>query len=212
LEWKDLYAFVINNKDRLKDDIAAAMSDETLQLGLITSNISEKPIGFPQAMMFFYDQRAKDQTVMNKNVYHGYLSSAEVRSAPERLFEQHCETSGKIKWFYKNGDMGQEFFAIVYEDNFGKQKSFYPDYILGDIDGNIWIVETKGGFTRSGQSEDIDAYTAKKFSDLQRYLKKYNKLGGIVRQDKQSQKLCICTDNYSDDIHSDGWRLLSDVL
>jgi len=212
LEWKDLYAFVINNKDRLKDDIAAAMSDETLQLGLITSNISEKPIGFPQAMMFFYDQKAKDQTVMNKNVYHGYLSSAEVRSAPERLFEQHCETSGKIKWFYKNGDMGQEFFAIVYEDNFGKQKSFYPDYILGDIDGIIWIVETKGGFTRSGQSEDIDAYTAKKFSDLQRYLKKYNKLGGIVRQDKQSQKLCICTDNYSDDIHSDGWRLLSDVL
>jgi len=163
-------------------------------------------------MMFFYDQQAKDQAVMSKNVYNGYLSSAEVRSAPERLFEQYCETSSKIKWLYKNGDKGQEFFSIVYDDNFGKQKSFYPDYILGDVDGNIWIVETKGGFTRSGQSEDIDAYTAKKFNDLQRYLKKYNKLGGIVRQDKQSQKLCICTDDYSDDIRSDGWRLLSDVL
>jgi len=212
LEWHDFYAFVINNKSKLKDDIAAAMADETLQLELKTQNITEKPIGFPQAMMFFYDQRAKDQTVMSRNVYHGYLTSAEIRSASERLFEQYCETSSRIKWFYKNGDKGLEFFSIVYEDNFGKQKSFYPDYIVEDVDGGIWIIETKGGFTRSGQSEDIDAYTAKKFNDLQRYLKKYNKLGGIVRQDKQSQKLCICTDNYNDDIHSDSWRLLSDVL
>lgn len=212
LEWHDFYAFVINNKNMLKEDIAAAMADESLQLGLITQNTTEKPIGFPQTMMFFYDQRAKDQAVVSKNVYHGYLSSAEVRSASERLFEQYCESSPQIKWFYKNGDKGIEFFSIVYQDNFGKQKSFYPDYIVGDTDGGIWIIETKGGFSRSGQSEDIDAYTAKKFSDLKRYLKKYNKLGGIVRQDKQSQKLCICTDDYSDDIHSAGWRLLSDVL
>ncbi|MCL2841666.1 MAG: DEAD/DEAH box helicase family protein [Defluviitaleaceae bacterium] len=212
LEWRDFYAFVINNKGKLKDDIAIAMADETLQLEFKVQNITEKPMGLPQAMMFFYDQQANDQTVMSKNVYHGYLSSAEVRSASERLFEQYCETSAKIKWFYKNGDKGLEFFSIVYEDNFGKQKSFYPDYIVEDINGGIWIIETKGGFTRSGQSEDIDEYTAKKFNDLKRYLKKYNKLGGVVRQDKQSQKLCICTDNYSDDIHSDSWRLLSDIL
>jgi len=212
LEWRDFYAFVINNKGRLKYDIAAAMADETLQLELKTQDITDKPIGFPQTMMFFYDSQAKDQAVMSKNVYHGYLSSAEIRSASERLFEQYCETSGKIQWFYKNGDKGLEFFSIVYEDNFGKQKSFYPDYIVGDVSGNIWVIETKGGFTRSGQSEDIDAYTAKKFNDLNRYLKKHNKLGGIVRQDKQSQKLCICTDNYSDDIRSNDWRLLSDVL
>jgi len=162
--------------------------------------------------VFLYDAGAKEQSMMSKNVYSGYLSSAEIRSTSERLFEQYCETSNRIKWFYRNGDKGLEFFSIVYEDNFGKQKSFYPDYIIEDIDGGIWIIETKGGFSRSGQSEDIDAYTAKKFSDLRRYLKAYNKLGGIVRQDKQSQKLCICTDEYSDDIRSDGWRLLSDVL
>lgn len=212
LEWHDFYAFVINNKNKLKEDIVAAMSDEALQLGLTTQNITEKPIGFPQATMFFYDQRAKDQAVMSRNVYHGYLSSAEVRSASERLFEQHCESSPRIKWFYKNGDSGPEFFSIVYQDNFGKQKSFYPDYIVGDVDGGLWIIETKGGFSRSGQSEDIDAYTAKKFNDLRRYLKMYSKLGGIVRQDKQSQRLCICTENYSEDIRSDSWQLLTDVL
>jgi len=212
LEWHDFYAFVINNKDKLKEDIALAMADEALQIQLNVQNTTEKPIGLPQTMMFFYDKQAKDQAIMSKNVYHGYLSSAEVRSASERLFEQYCETSDKIKWIYKNGDKGLEFFSIVYEDNFGKQKSFYPDYIVEDVDGSIWIIETKGGFTRSGQSEDIDAYTAKKFIDLQRYLKKYNKLGGIVRQDKKSQKLCICVDNYNEDIHSENWQLLSDML
>lgn len=63
--------------------------------------------------------------------------------------------------FYKNGDKGIEYFSIVYTDNFGKQKSFYPDYIVGALDGSAWIIETKGGFTRSGDSEDIDKYTAK---------------------------------------------------
>ena len=41
---------------------------------------------------------------------------------------------------------------------------------------------------------------------------KYHLHGGIVRQDKQSGELCICTNNYSDDIKSDSWQLLSDVL
>jgi len=135
-----------------------------------------------------------------------------VRSASERLFEQYCENSPKVAWFYKNGDKGPEYFSIVYQDSFQKQKSFYPDYIIGTIDGQIWIIETKGGFNRYGQSEDIDAYTAKKFGYLKKYIDKYKKLGGIVRQDKQSQQLCICTDNYNDDIHSDSWQLLSELF
>ncbi|MDR2571680.1 MAG: DEAD/DEAH box helicase family protein [Oscillospiraceae bacterium] len=212
LEWKDLYAFVINNKDKLKDDVLAAMSDETLQIELPVQGTTQKPIGFPHTTMFFYDLSAKDQTVMNKNVYHSYLSSAEYRSAPERIFEQYCETSNKIKWFYKNGDKGQEYFSIVYNDNLGKQKSFYPDYILGDTDDRVWVIETKGGFSQSRQSEDRDIFTPLKFVGLQRYLKNYNMLGGVVRQDKQSQRLCICTDRYSDNIQSDNWRLLSEVL
>ena len=90
--------------------------------------------------------------------------------------------------------------------------SFYPDYIVETTDGKVWIIETKGGFTKCGDSEDIDKYTAKKFGVLKAYINKYNLLGGIVRQDKQSSELCICTDTYSDNIKSDSWKLLSDVL
>ena len=66
--------------------------------------------------------------------------------------------------------------------------------------------------SRKGDSEDIDKYTAKKFAVLKNYIDKYHLHGGIVRQDKQSGELCICTNNYSDDIKSDSWQLLSDVL
>lgn len=38
-----------------------------------------------------------------------------------------------------------------------------------------------------------------------KYLTKYSLSGGIVRQDKQSSELCICTESYSDDIKSDSW-------
>ena len=212
IEIRELYAFVINNKHMLVEDVRNAMADESLQLTLAMPKTTEKPIGFPLEMIFTYDGTAKSQAEFLKNVYKGYLSSAEKRSMPEKLFERHCENSKNIKWFYKNGDKGIEYFSIVYTDNFGKQKSFYPDYIVGTMDDKVWIIETKGGFTKSGDSEDIDKYTAKKFGVLKSYMDKYNLSGGIVRQDKHSSELCICSDIYSDDIKSDSWKLLSDVL
>jgi len=212
LEWHDFYAFVINNSDKLRYDILDAMADSTLQETLKIQNTTEKPIGFPLVDEFTYDAKAKSQAIMTKNVYNDYLSSAEPRSSSEKLFEQHCENSPNVLWFYKNGDKGIEYFSIVYEDNFKKQKSFYPDYIIGTSDGRIWIIETKGGFTRSGESEDIDKFTASKFEVLTAYCEKYGKHGGIVRYDKKSMRLCICTDTYSDDVNSDSWKLLTDVM
>ena len=212
IETRELYSFIINNKHLLVEDVRDAMADESLQLTLSTPKITEKPIGFPLEMVFTYDGTSKSQTEFTKNVYKGYLSSAETRSLPEKLFERYCENSKNVQWFYKNGDKGIEYLSIVYMDNFGKQKSFYPDYIIGTTDGKVWIIETKGGFTKSGDSEDIDKYTARKFRELKNYTDKYNMLGGIVRQDKQSSELCICTETYSDNIKSDSWKLLSDVL
>lgn len=88
---------------------------------------------------------------------------------------------------------------------------FYPDYIVGVRD-NIWIIETKGGFSDSGESQDIDVYSPKKFAALKEYLQQFNLKGGFVRQDKHSQELCICTEIYSDDINSASWKLLNDAI
>ena len=210
LTTREIYAFVINNTDILRRAFREAMAAQLAQTVIADNRISEKPFTIPQSMLFTYDLTSKVQTESTKNVYQGYLLSAEPRSSSEKKFEKFCETCAAVDWIYKNGDKGDEYFSIVYNDNSGAQKLFYPDYVLS-VSGETWIIETKGGFTRSGDSEDIDIFSPKKFEVLQSYLKKHGIKGGFVRYDKQSEELCICTENYSDDIHSDSWEILKDV-
>lgn len=213
LEIRNLYAFVLNNSDQIRHDVLQAMADALLKSALPSENqITLFDFKFPQEIIFTYDGNAKDQSVMSKNVFEGYLVSAEPRSDSERSFEKYCENAQSVKWFYKNGDKGSEYFSLVYIDNSGKLKSFYLDYIVGLQNGETWIIETKGGFDRTGKSEDIDLFSPKKFEVLKAYLDKHNLNGGFVRKDKQSQELCICNENYSDDIQSKHWKLLKDVL
>ena len=211
MEPREVYSFVINNAERLKHIVREAMAAELDQMVLDDQQITKVPFHIPQSCLFTFDGSAKTQLVMEKNVYQNYLSSAEVRSSPERKFEKFCEHADSVEWVYKNGDKGNEYLSIVYTDNSGKQKNFYPDYIIG-VRGKVWIVETKGGFDKSGNSEDIDIFSPKKFEVLKDYLGRYGLQGGFVRYDKKSEELCICQDAYSDDINSDSWVVLSSVL
>lgn len=211
LEPRAVYSFVLNNADRLRHIVREAMAVELAQLQLDLKQVSKSQFHIPQSCLFTFDSTAKTQTEMRKNVYQGYLSSAEVRSSSERKFEKFCESADSVEWVYKNGDKGSEYLSIVYMDNSEKQKNFFPDYIIG-VNGEIWIVETKGGFDRSGNSQDIDLYTPKKFAVLKDYLDRYGLKGGIVRYDEKSEELCICMDIYSDDIRDDCWKVLSDIV
>ncbi len=211
LSIKEWYSFVINNFDELRHAFRYAMAENLMQQSLDLQVISEKPFYIPQSTLFTYDKKNKNQSEYSKNVYGGYLSSAEPRSAPEKLFEKFCEQNESVSWWYKNGDKGDEYFSIVYTDNSNRQKLFYPDYILS-ANEKIWIIETKGGFDKDGASEDIDIYSEKKAEALEKYCKKYKLNGGFVRYDKNSTELCICTENYCDDILNECWKSLSDFV
>ena len=211
LPTRKLYAFVINNTDLLRRTIRDAMAAQLAQTVMRDNPVSEKTYTIPHSALFTYDVANKVQTESVKNVYQGYLLSAEPRSASEKKFEKFCESCSAVDWICKNGDKGDEYLSIVYNDNSGAQKLFYPDYILS-VRGKTWLIETKGGFTRSGDSEDIDIFSPKKFEVLHAYIDKHGLKGGFVRYDKQSEELCICMDNYSDDIHSSAWKLLQDVF
>ena len=211
LEPREVYAFVINNADRLRHLVREAMAYEMAQLSLEVPAKSYYDFRIPQSCMFTYNGEAKTQLVMKKNVYQNYLSSAAPRSTPEVKFEKFCERSESVEWWYKNGDKGNEYFSIVYVDNSNRQKLFYPDYIIS-VGSQIWIIETKGGFDRSGNSQDIDLYTPKKFGVLKAYLDEHGLKGGIVRNDATTDELCICMEHYSDDIGSDDWQVLESVL
>lgn len=211
LTTRELYAFVINNADLLRHIFRNAMAAQLAQMTIADNPVSERVFTIPQSMLFTYDVASKVQSESVKNVYQGYLLSAEPRSSSEKKFEKFCETCPAVEWLYKNGDKGDEYLSIVYNDNSGAQKLFYPDYVLS-VSGETWIIETKGGFTRIGDSEDIDIFSPKKFNVLKDYLTKYGLKGGFVRYDKQSEELCICIDNYDDNIHSDNWKLLSKLF
>lgn len=211
LPTRKLYAFVINNTDLLRRTIRDAMAAQLAQTVMRDNPVSEKTYTIPHSALFTYDVANKVQTESVKNVYQGYLLSAEPRSASEKKFEKFCESCSAVDWICKNGDKGDEYLSIVYNDNSGAQKLFYPDYILS-VRGKTWLIETKGGFTRSGDSEDIDIFSPKKFEVLHAYIDKHGLDGGFVRYDKQSEELCVCTDNYSDDIHASTWKLLREVF
>ena len=211
LEPREMYSFIINNFDLLRNIVREAMAANLAQLNIEFKTVSLKDFFIPQSSVFTYRSDYKVQQLYTKNVYQGYLSSAEPRSSSEKRFEKYCEKSSAVDWFYKNGDKGDEYFSIVYYDNSNNQKLFYPDYIVS-IKGKIWIIETKGGFTKSGNSQDIDIFSPKKFEILKQYLNKYNLKGGFVRYDAASDELCIAQNNYNEDVNSTDWEILSDVF
>ena len=210
LKPKALYAFVINNVDRLKEDFREAMAAE-LDLRTASDRISEKVFHFPHEWICTYDGKALVQGVCAKNVYKGYPVSARPRSTGELKFEKWCEQTKGVEWFYRNGDKGDEYFSIVFEDNAGRQKLFYPDYILS-IGGTTWIVEIKGGFNASEKSENIDVFAPKKAAALKAYCGKHRLRGGFVCYAESEDELLLSEDGFSEDIHDPCWKLLREVF
>jgi type III restriction enzyme len=211
LDLREVYSFTLNNADLLKRDIRASMSSEIKFTSAKPSRIRQVEFAFPQTTLFTYDSKSKSQMIYEKNVYKDYRSSAEPRSTPEKEFEKYLEKAKSVLWFYKNGDNGDEYFSIVYDDTMKKQHLFYPDYVVC-VNDEIWIIETKGGFSRTGESHDIDAFSAIKYKYLKQYITQNNLKGGFVRKDEKSGELCICTGEYNNDINSENWKLLSDVI
>lgn len=207
---KELYAFAINNMQRLKEDFREAMSAE-LPSNDKASPIAEKEFHFPREWIFTFDVSLSSQKAFEKSVYKDCLSSGRPRSTGEIKFEKWCEKENSVEWFYRNGDKGEEYFSIVYLDNAGKQKLFYPDYIVR-INGTTWIVEVKGNFNASGASENIDIYAAKKADALKAYCAKHHVCGGFVCYSEEEDELLIATEGFKENKNDPCWKLLSDVV
>ncbi len=98
---------------------------------------------------------------------------------------------------------------IVYLDNFSKQWLFYPDYIIKKKNGDIWIIETKGGDS-AGKSKNIDRQVHNKFEAFKQYAKKKNLKWGFVRD--KNENLKINNTEYSDNMQSEHWLALSKIF
>lgn len=206
------YAFIINNEHKLKEDFREA----TTQLAQQTTIVEPKTATFtiPEQELYRYDPSETDVEEILSNAYQKYNTSMvtdfyNIRSKSERLFERYCEEKDDIEWVYKNGDTGQQYFSIVYIDSLKKQWLFYPDYIVKKKNGEVWIIETKGG-EQGNKSKNIDKQVANKFEAFKQYAKSKDLKWGFVRD--KNEQLKINNTIYSDSLQTEEWKPLKELF
>ena len=206
-EW---YAFMINNAYKLRDDfqeLSSVANKNYLQMLDIKTSTWKLPV----EDFYRYAPYEKDVEVYEKNAYKDYSTAMTVsglRSGPEQEFERYLENNDKVDWYYKNGDTGQKYLSVLYGNSLEKQYLFYPDYILKMKNGDVWIIETKGG-EKQGESQNIDKQSENKFKAFKRYAEELRRIKwGFVR-DKDT-RLFINNTVYTDDMSSEHWHRLED--
>lgn len=209
-EW---YAFMINNARLLRDDfveLAALPSSQQIQV----LSKKEELFKMPKEDFYSYLPYESDITVYETNAYDEYDTSMttleqNLRSTSEQLFEYHLDGRDDINFFYKNGDTGQQYLSIVYGTNISKEFLFYPDYVVQKKNGEVWIIETKGGEIY-GKSKNIDKQIANKFIAFRDYAKEHNIHWGFVRD--RNNKLYINNTEYTEEMNNPAWVKLEDVF
>lgn len=211
LDTGDFYAFIINNMHQLKEEFREIMAHQSRQLDF-TGDAKTTEFRIPDTELYKYTE-VRQVRPFTKNVYEGYtnefLSSEARKSTAERLFERFCEDSYSVEWVYKNGDSGQQYLSIVYMNGLQKQWLFYPDYIVKTDDGNIWIIETKGGM-QAGYTKNIDRQVENKFNAFKTYAEKYHLCWGFVRD--IDEELYLNNTEYAEDMRNESWIPIKDIL
>ena len=210
LDTAEFYAFVINNVHLLKEEFRAVTSDLNTQVSMITPK--SVPFHIPEQDFFKYDPGVKNEIEYLSNAYHEYTSgyaTSLVRSTCEMLFEQYCEKQDDIEWIYKNGDSGQQYFSIVYQDGIQHQWLFYADYIIMKKDGTVWVIETKGGESK-GKDKNIDVQIENKFNAFKLYAAEHKLQWGFVRD--KDNFLYINNTEFAIDMADDHWQPIDDVF
>ncbi|MHA6585785.1 DEAD/DEAH box helicase [Aerococcus mictus] len=207
-EW---YAFMINNAYRLREDfLEVATIPNQIQTEILFKK--REPFKLPIEDFYKYLPYETDVEVYESNAYYDYdtsMTTSELRSTSEQLFEYYLEQRDDIEWFYKNGDTGKQYLSIVYGTNISKEYLFYPDYIIKKKNGDVWIIETKGGELK-GKSKNIDRQIENKFTAFKDYAEKEKINWGFVRD--RNHKLYINNTEYTEEMNNDSWVKLEDVF
>lgn len=203
---REYNAFLVNNRDKLVEvfrEISAESLGELKETDIIISDWT-----IPREQYYKQSKKINSTKTMDKNIFQDYGNNILIspnRSVTEIAFEEWCEKTDTVDWCYNNGDKGAEFFSIIYRRAF-RRNHFYPDYIIGLKNGDIWIVEAKGGMTSDGDSNNIDSYAPRKFEALKTYCEKHNNIKlGFVRS--VGTQIYLSNTQWVEDVtNSDVWK------
>ena len=180
LNLREYNAFLVNNRDLLVEVFSKI--DQTDFAEIEETDVITSAWGIPPYQYYKQHKKIESTKTLDKNVFENYGNNILIqpnRTCTEIAFEEWCEDNAK--WCYKNGDKGDEYFSIVYRRGF-RRAHFYPDYIIQLDNGDVWIIEAKGGMTTDGDSNNVDSYAARKFDALKEYGIKHPEIKwGFVR-------------------------------
>lgn len=208
---KEYNAFLVNNKKKLCDVFSNISQTEIGEIK--ETEILSGDWGIPQYQYYRHHKKFKSNKILQKNVFADYGDNILIdpnRTTTEIAFEEWSEQHDIIQHIYKNGDMGDDFFCIVYRRAF-RRSHFFPDYIVKTKAGKVWIIEAKGGVTADGTSKNIDGYAAKKFEALKEYCSRHQELGwGFIRS--VGAQIYMSNTEWSEDMNNPVWRPIDQVL
>lgn len=210
---REYNAFLVNNRDRLVELFSKI--DENKIADVKETEVLEKEWSIPPYQYYKQHKKIASTQNMNTNVFEGYGNNiliAPNRTCTEIAFEQWCEDDKHpVKHVYKNGDKGDEYFGIVYRKAF-RRNHFYPDYIVQTENGDVWIIEAKGGITSDGSSNNIDGYASKKFEALKHYAERVAEVKwGFVRA--VGSQIYISNTEWDENVmNNDIWKPIEDII
>ena len=179
---REYNAFLVNNRDRLVEVFSQVSEEEIADI--VETDILVSNWGIPPYQYYKQHKKVASTAFFDKNVFEGYGNNILLppnRTVTEVELERWCETYDEVAWVYKNGDKGDDFFSLVYRKAF-RRAHFYPDYIIGLKNGDVWVIEAKGGMTADGSSNNIDTYANRKFEALKEYGERHPEIKwGFVR-------------------------------
>ncbi|WP_322906710.1 DEAD/DEAH box helicase [Paenibacillus sp. SGZ-1009] len=209
-EWT---AFILNNWRSLREEFRKIDIEQAVQGSLDLDNIQKNDFKIPLKERYTYNPKLKDTKIVQTNAYQGYTTaSIAVRSSiverlMERWFEEHDDF---VDFVYKNGDKGSQYFSLVYTTN-GGVSHFYPDFVIQMVNGDIYIVETKGGEDVKGRDKNIDPYAPAKYEALKKYAAKYNIQWAFVR-DMNEELYYLNSGEWIDEMVADNWQPINNLF
>ncbi len=203
LDAQEWTAFILNHWRVLREEFRKIDVEKAMVLEL--ENIQQNDFSLPLEERYTYNPKIEAEPVYS-SAYEGY-STASIAVRPslvERLLERYLENRDDVDFVYKNGDKGPQYFSLAYGTN-GGRSHFYPDFIVKMKNEDIYIIETKGGETHSGQDKNIDPYAPAKYEALKNYAKRHGVKWAFIRD--YDEKLWYLNDGeWCDEMGNSLWK------
>ncbi|MDR0300099.1 MAG: DEAD/DEAH box helicase family protein [Streptococcaceae bacterium] len=209
-EWT---AFILNNWREIREEFRKIDIAQAIQGSLDLEDIQQNDFTIPLTERYTYNPRLVNPKNVETNTYLGYTTaSIAVRpSLVERLMERWLEEySDSVDFVYKNGDKGPQYFSLIYTTN-GGISHFYPDFIVKMKNGEIYIIETKGGEDVKGRDKNIDDYAPAKYEALKKYGLKYNVKWAFVR-DMNEELYYLNDGEWISEMLAGSWKSIKELF